>query len=215
MGAPLDIRGRTALLAPERVSDRWGLAVHDLRFSSDRLALPGPLPVVRIAQTLPPPTSIARRGRPAATPRSGRSAEGGTGPGAWLAADGPLDPTAVLVRLIAVDRQATGYLVDLSPPATATTGRCWWVPARNCWPVPVTRYCQLFAGSAPRCADPDADARRARRWPHRPRIATSTDSGRDHVLNMQLFVRVMARRCAYCNDDSEIFNAAGKSRCIN
>ena len=158
---PFDIRGRTALLAPERVSDRLP-AVHDL-LPALPAALPGPLPVVRIAQTLPPADehrarveAALRRLRDPADPLQkvvlARALR--------LAADGPLDPMAILGRLIAADPQATGYLADLSPAGERYDGAVLvgaspeLLVARSGDQV----SCQPFAGSAPRCADPDDDA---------------------------------------------------------
>ena len=44
-----------------------------------------------------------------------------------LVADGPLDPLAILGRLVAADPQATAYLADLSPAGFADS--VWWAPA--------------------------------------------------------------------------------------
>lgn len=152
---PFDIRGRAALLAPERVSDR-------LPGHGALPTLPGPLPGVRITQTLPP-TDVHRARVEAALRRLRDPAEPlqkvVLARALRLAADGPLDPMTILGRLIAADPQATGYLVDLSPAGDRYDGAVLVGASPE---LLVARSgdlvsCQPFAGSAPRCADPDAD----------------------------------------------------------
>ena len=77
-----------------------------------------------------------------------------------LAAQAPMDPMAILRRLIEADPEATAYLADLSPAGPRYTG-CVLVGASP--ELLVARFgervtCQPFAGSAPRSPDPGIDA---------------------------------------------------------
>ncbi|MFB1295173.1 isochorismate synthase MenF [Mycobacterium sp. pW049] len=77
-----------------------------------------------------------------------------------LTADGRLDARTLLRRLAAKDTQATKYLVDLSAAGDGNSGTVLvgaspeLLVARQGQQV----LCRPFAGSAPRLADPDADA---------------------------------------------------------
>ncbi len=77
-----------------------------------------------------------------------------------LTADGRLDARTVLHRLAANDAQATKYLVDLSAAGDGFSGTVLvgaspeLLVARQGQQV----LCRPFAGSAPRLADPEADA---------------------------------------------------------
>ncbi len=148
---PFDLNAPAALVAPERVSHRLP-------------ALPaGPAPGVRIAATLPDPdthrariASALRRLRDPADPLEkvvlARSLR--------LEADAALDPMAVLARLIEADPHAIAYLADLSAagPDFAGTVLVGASPELLVARCGEQVSCQPFAGSAPRSADPDADA---------------------------------------------------------
>ncbi|WNG89046.1 isochorismate synthase [Mycobacterium sp. ITM-2016-00317] len=77
-----------------------------------------------------------------------------------LTADGRLDARTVLNRLAANDAQATKYLIDLSAAGEGYSGTALVGASPE---LLVARHgdqvlCRPFAGSAPRLADPDADA---------------------------------------------------------
>ncbi|MBY0442424.1 MAG: isochorismate synthase [Mycobacteriaceae bacterium] len=77
-----------------------------------------------------------------------------------LTSDAPLDARSIVRRLITADPAAYGYLVDLTPAGGNYTGMTLvgaspeLLVARDGDRV----TCQPFAGSAPRCADPERDA---------------------------------------------------------
>ncbi len=147
---PFDVRGPAALLAPERVSDRLPV-------------LPAALPAVRIADAVPSPAEHRARidaallrlrdaGDPLQKVVLARALR--------LAADSPMDPAAVLRRLIEADPEATGYLADLSPAGGRHAGAVLVGASPELLVARAGEQvsCQPFAGSAPRCADPGADA---------------------------------------------------------
>jgi isochorismate synthase len=148
---PFDVRGPAALLEPLSVSaapPEWPVA---------------PLPGVRVAQTLPEPDVHRDRVR-AALQRLGDSQNPlekvVLARALQLVADAPMDPLAILHRLIEADTEATGYLADLSPAGSTFTGQVLIGASPE---LLVARRgdqvtCQPFAGSAARCADPAADA---------------------------------------------------------
>lgn len=77
-----------------------------------------------------------------------------------LTSDAPLDARSILRRLSAADPAAYGYLVDLTPAGANYTGMTLVGASPE---LLVAREgdqvtCQPFAGSAPRCADPERDA---------------------------------------------------------
>jgi len=148
---PFDVRGHAALLEPDAVSATLA---------------PAPaasLPAVRISQTLPDPQ--VHRARVQAAVEQLRDPENPLekvvlARALRLAADGPMDPLAILHRLIEADPQATAYLADLSPAGRAFAGRVLVGASPE---LLVARFgdqvtCQPFAGSAPRFADREADA---------------------------------------------------------
>jgi isochorismate synthase len=148
---PFDIRRPAALLEPLTADD----------------TLPArptaPLPTVRIVETLPGPqvhrTRIAtalRQLRDQANPLEkvvlARALR--------LTAEQPMDPLTILHRLIEADAEATAYLSDLSPAGAPFAGTALVGASPE---LLVARFgerisCHPFAGSAPRCADRDADA---------------------------------------------------------
>jgi len=148
---PFDIRRSAALLEPDRVSD----------------TLPPrpttPMPAVCIVDTMPSPE--VHRSRITTALRLLRDDENPLeklvlARGLSLAADGPLDPWAILHRLSDADAAATAYFADLSPAGGQYTGTALVGASPE---LLVARFgdqvaCHPFAGSAPRSADPDTDA---------------------------------------------------------
>lgn len=150
---PFDVSGPAALLTPQavKVTDRppdWA---------------GGALPAVRVAQALPPPADYRdriRRARDQLTAADNPLHKVVLARALRLEADAPIDARAVLRRLVAADPAAYGYLVDLSAAGDDYAGVALvgaspeLLVARNGDRV----ECRPFAGSAPRDADPDADA---------------------------------------------------------
>lgn len=150
---PFDVAQPVALVAPEAVR---------------RLEVPPrwadfPLPAVRIDAALPLPADYRDRVRRA---RDSLAAPGSSlhkvvlARALRLVADAPLDARTVLRRLIAADPTAYGYLVDLTPAGGDHAGAALVGASPE---LLVARRgdrveCRPFAGSAPRAADPDADA---------------------------------------------------------
>ncbi|MGI9163951.1 MAG: isochorismate synthase [Mycobacterium sp.] len=166
---PFDIRDPAALLQPVSVG-------HTLP--------PRPtaaLPAVRITGMLPDPDT--HRGRIEAALHLLRDAENPLekvvlARALQLDADAPMDPLAILHRLIAADPEGTAYLADLSPAGRAFTGAALvgaspeLLVARRGEVVSA----QPFAGSAPRSADPDTDAANA------AALAGSSKNRHEHQL---------------------------------
>ncbi|MBS1694326.1 MAG: isochorismate synthase [Actinobacteria bacterium] len=149
---PFDMSDRTALMCPETVRFTEAL--------SPRTAVA--MPAVRIAATDPTPQTHRARVR-AAVDRLNEP--GGDlhkvvlARALRLVADGPLDPGAILRRLIADDATATAYLADLTPAGGPYTGAALVGASPE---LLVARHgevvtCRPFAGSAPRSPDPDID----------------------------------------------------------
>lgn len=150
---PFDLGDKAALFAPSHIT------------LCDRLSLhAGALPAVSISEMLP--NAAEHRTRIRAALQQIRS------PGSTLrkvvlaralrlTSDGELTPTAILNRLIAADTEATAYLTDLSPAGGRYTGTALvgaspeLLVARSGNQV----ICRPFAGSAPRAADEETDAR--------------------------------------------------------
>ena len=146
---PFDGRGPAALLEPVSVST----------------ALPPcpaePMPTVRIVETMPEPD--VHRSRIAAALRQLRDDENPLqkvvlARALRLIADAPLDPWAILHRLIDADAHATAYLTDLSPAGLTGATLVGASPELLVARFGATLTCHPFAGSAPRSADPDTDA---------------------------------------------------------
>jgi len=148
---PFDIRRSAALVEPDRVSDT--LPPRPMT----------PLPAVRIVDTMPSPE--VHRSRITTALRLLRDDENPLekvvlARALHLAADAPLDPWAILYRLIDADAGATGYLADLSPAGGQYAGTALVGASPE---LLVARFgdqvsCHPFAGSAPRSVDPDTDA---------------------------------------------------------
>lgn len=150
---PFDTAKPAALIRPQSVRFSETLPEWPVRH----------LPDVRITETLPPPEE--HRARIDAALQRLRDPAGGLHKVVLartlrLTADGPLDARTVLARLRDADPSANVYLADLS----AAGGGCSGVALVGASPeLLVARRgdqvsCRPFAGSAPRCADPDADA---------------------------------------------------------
>ncbi|GBE65625.1 probable isochorismate synthase EntC [Mycobacterium sp. MFM001] len=123
----------------------------------------GPLPRVHIAGALPAPEEHRARVQ--------RACDQLTAPDSLLhkvvlaralrlAADDPLDARVILRRLVAKDPAAYGYLVDLTPAGERYAGAALVGASPE---LLVARdgdlvTCRPFAGSAPRCDDPELDA---------------------------------------------------------
>ncbi|MGV0993726.1 MAG: isochorismate synthase [Mycobacterium sp.] len=151
---PFDVRDPAALLEPVSVGDALPLR-----------PITG-LPAVRITGTLPDTQTHRERieaalrllrddGNPLDKVVLARALQ--------LEADAPMDPWAILHRLIAADPESTAYLADLSPAGPAFTGATLVgaSPELLVARAGTVVTCQPFAGSAPRSADPDIDAANA------------------------------------------------------
>lgn len=150
---PFDLISPAALLTPRAVDVTHGLPDWPT----------GPLPPVRVAAALPPPGNYRdriRRARDQLAAADNPLRKVVLARALELAADAPMDARAVLRRLVAADPAAYGYLVDLSAAGDGYAG----VALVGASPeLLVARSgdrveCRPFAGSAPRAADPDADA---------------------------------------------------------
>ncbi len=108
-----------------------------------------------------------------------------------LRADEPLDPLAVLARLLDADPDAYAYLADLTAAGAAHTGAVLigaspeLLVARNGREL----TCQPFAGSAPRSADPVTDAA------HRDALAASAKNRHEHQLVVDAMTAALAPLC--------------------
>jgi isochorismate synthase len=140
------------------------IAPRSVRRLASRPGYPAaPLPGVRVDEAVPPPEEHRARVRRA---RVQLTAAGSTlqkvvlARAVRLVADAPLDARLILRRLVDNDPAAYGYLVDLS----AAGGRYSGMALVGASPeLLVARdgdrvMCRPFAGSAPRGAEPDADA---------------------------------------------------------
>ncbi|MBI3690329.1 MAG: isochorismate synthase [Mycolicibacterium aromaticivorans] len=150
---PFDIRSRAALLTQTTVTfsdtlPTWSTA---------------PMPAVRIEAMVPAPEEHRARIRAAlerlTAPESALQ-KVVLARALRLVADGPLDARAILDRLVGADPEATAYLADLSVAGGDHTGTALVGASPE---LLVARSgdvvtCQPFAGSAPRSADPQADA---------------------------------------------------------
>ncbi|ASX03314.1 isochorismate synthase [Mycobacterium intracellulare] len=150
---PFDVSSPAALLTPRAVDVTHGLPDWPT----------GPLPPVRVAAALPPPGDYRdriRRARDQLAAADNPLHKVVLARALELVTDAPMDARAVLRRLVAADPAAYGYLVDLSAAGDGYAG----VALVGASPeLLVGRSgdrveCRPFAGSAPRAADPDADA---------------------------------------------------------
>jgi isochorismate synthase len=150
---PFDVARPVALLVPE--------AVRRTETPPDWPA--GPLPAVRVTAALPEPSDYRAR--------IGRALDQLAAPDSLLrkvvlaralrlTADAPLDARVILRRLVDADPAAYGYLVDLTAAGEQYAGAALVGASPE---LLVARSgdrvtCRPFAGSAPRAADPEADA---------------------------------------------------------
>lgn len=150
---PFDVDRPAALLTPDTVR---------------RTAAPpdwptGPLPSVRIAAADPSPADYRRRisrARDQLVAPDGPLSKVVLSRALRLVADAPLDARVILRRLVAADPAAYGYLVDLTAAGGDYAGAALVGASPE---LLVARSgdrvtCRPFAGSAPRAADPQADA---------------------------------------------------------
>lgn len=167
---PFDVDRPAALLTPQTVNVTDGLP--DWPVSA--------LPSVRVAAAIPPPgdyRDMVRRARDqlaADNPLNkvvlARALR--------LAADAPMDARTVLRRLVATDPAAYGYLVDLTAAGDDYAGAVLVGASPE---LLVARSgdrveCRPYAGSAPRAADPEADAA------HGAALASSAKNRHEHQL---------------------------------
>ncbi|NLU84585.1 isochorismate synthase [Rhodococcus sp. HNM0569] len=106
-----------------------------------------------------------------------------------IRADAPLDPVAVLDRLVAADRGRNGYLVELGEPGAARAvlvGSSPEVLVRRDGPVV---SCHPLAGSAPRSADPDEDRATA------DALLASDKDRREHAFVVEALRERLAPLC--------------------
>nr|WP_136244077.1 isochorismate synthase [Mycobacterium intracellulare] len=150
---PFDVSSPAALLTPRAVDVTHGLPDWPT----------GPLPPVRVAAALPPPGDYRdriRRARDQLAAADNPLHKVVLARALELVTDAPMDARAVLRRLVAADPAAYGYLVDLSAAGDGYAG----VALVGASPELLGGRsgdrveCRPFAGSAPRAADPDADA---------------------------------------------------------
>ncbi|ORV91777.1 hypothetical protein AWC11_10040 [Mycobacterium interjectum] len=168
---PFDVSGAASLMVPN--------AVRSIAGPPDWPT--GPLPPVRVAAALPPPADYRdriSRARDALAAPDNPLHKVVLARALRLVADAPLDARVILRRLVAADPAAYGYLVDLSAAGDDYAG----VALVGASPeLLVARtgdrvVCQPFAGSAPRAADPQADAASG------ARLAASAKDRHEHRL---------------------------------
>ena len=109
-----------------------------------------------------------------------------------LRAQAPLDPMAILRRLIEADPEATAYLADLSPARPRYTGAVLVGASPELLVARVGERvsCQPFAGSAPRLADPEADAASG------AALAASEKNRHEHQLVVDAMRAALAPLCS-------------------
>lgn len=181
---PFDVSRPAALLTPETVNATDG--------PPDWPA--GGLPSVRVAQAVPPPVDYRDRIR-----RACEQLAAADNPlhkvvlarALRLVADAPLDARVILRRLIGADPAAYGYLVDLTAAGDEYAG----VALVGASPeLLVARSgdrveCRPFAGSAPRGADPDADAANG------AALASSAKNRHEHQLVIETIRAALEPLC--------------------
>lgn len=183
---PFDVTSPAALLTPRTVDVTHGLPDWPT----------GPLPPVRVAAALPPPGDYRdriRRARDQLAAADNPLHKVVLARALELVADAPMDARAVLRRLVAADPAAYGYLVDLSAAGDGYAG----VALVGASPeLLVARSgdrveCRPFAGSAPRAADPDADAANG------AALAASAKNRHEHQLVIET---IRAALQPWCDD---------------
>ncbi|WP_036340140.1 isochorismate synthase [Mycolicibacterium aromaticivorans] len=182
---PFDIRSRAALLTPATVT--FGDALPSWAAA--------PLPAVRIEAMVPTPAEHRARIRAALdrlTEPESALQKVVLARALRLVADGPLDPRAILDRLVAADAEACAYLADLSVAGGDHTGTTLVGASPE---LLVARSgdvvtCQPFAGSAPRSVDLQADAANA------AALAESGKNRHEHQLVVDTMRAALEPLCA-------------------
>ncbi|TAM73261.1 isochorismate synthase [Mycobacterium sp.] len=180
---PFDAGAPAALLTPQTVNVTDGLPDWPI----------GALPSVRVAAAIPPPDDYRDRIRRA---RDQLAADNPLrkvvlARALRLVADGPIDARAVLRRLVAADPAAYGYLVDLTAAGDDYAG----VALVGASPeLLVARSgdrveCRPYAGSAPRAADPEADAANG------TALASSAKNRHEHQLVIETIRAALEPLC--------------------
>ncbi len=180
---PFDAGAPAALLTPRTVNVTDGLPDWPI----------GALPSVRVAAAIPPPDDYRDRIRRA---RDQLAADNPLrkvvlARALRLVADGPIDARAVLRRLVAADPAAYGYLVDLTAAGDDYAG----VALVGASPeLLVARSgdrveCRPYAGSAPRAADPEADAANG------TALASSAKNRHEHQLVIETIRAALEPLC--------------------
>lgn len=182
---PFDLSQPAALIRPQTV-----------RFTPDLPAWPlRELPAAHITATTPDAEehrrrvalAVARLADPATALHKVVLARALT-----VSADGPLDARTVLHRLAGADAQATKYFVDLSAAGEGHSGTALIGASPE---LLVSRRgqqvtCRPFAGSAPRLADPDADAKSG------AALADSAKNRHEHQLVVDALREALDPLCA-------------------
>jgi isochorismate synthase len=181
---PFDLDGPAALHVPGTVEQTDALP-----------AWPDtPVPAVRTRDTLPP--GPVHRERVAEAVRRLRAPDSPLqkvvlARALRLVADTPWDARSVLGRLAGADPAATVYLADLSPAGAGYQGQLLVGASPELLVARKgdTVICQPFAGSAPRSADPDVDARNA------AALAASGKNRHEHALVVDVMRSALEPLC--------------------
>ena len=185
---PFDIRDRAALMEPARIGDS---------VAPRTAAAPSG---VRITGRLPDPQT--HRARITAALELLRDAENPLekvvlARALHVEADEPMDPMAILHRLIEADPAATAYLADLSPAGLPGAILIGASPELLVARFGDEVFCQPFAGSAPRSADPHTDQTSAQS------LATSGKNRHEHQLVVDTMRIALEPLCAELDIASE------------
>jgi isochorismate synthase len=194
---PFDVHGPAALLTPGAV-----------RYSDGPPDWPtGPLPLAHIAAAIPPPAAYRDRicrARDQLAAADNPLHKVVLARALRLVADAPLDARVILRRLIAADPAAYGYLVDLTAAGDDYAGAALVGASPE---LLVARSgdrvtCRPFAGSAPRAADPEADAASG------ATLAASAKNRHEHRLVIETIQEALEPLC----DELSIAPEPGLSR---
>ncbi len=181
---PFDVERPAALLVPDAVHVTDGPPNWPT----------GPLPPVHVAAAVPPPADYRDRVQRACVALAAADnplRKVVLARALRLVADAPLDARAILRRLIAADPTAYGYLVDLTAAGDDYAG----VALVGASPELLVErrgdrvVCRPFAGSAPRAAEPDADAANG------ARLAVSAKNRHEHQLVIETIRAALEPLC--------------------